>query len=737
MQDWEVIWSTNHIIIDLLAFKVITSYKIEGSLVAVPCVAEPVQDLVFDFSTEEKGVMNLIPASWKILWDVWDVRMLVLLSLTLQIILFVFGKRKKNMSSQWINVIVWLAYLMADSVAIFALGKLSCAQNNIPNPTNALQALWAPLLLLHLGGPDTITAYSLEDNQLWIRHFLGMGVQATVTIYVIVMSWRHFWFSFMLIPAFVAGIIKYGERTWALKLACHDKSGNIVPFYFFLYVFARLGSPIKQVERDEGVLSLACMLVKEFKEFIENYDIGRFTFMKSYGEKNLRNAMNLDDDTYIGDILEVEMGLMYDLLYTKAPITFTKRGCIFRSISFMCTVSVLVGLFRLIAMEAKWHEQHYSMVDIVITRVLLVGALTLEIYAVILLLFSDWAMLWLIKCGRGKWAIRLLQKFPWFFEKKKWSKKMGQIDLLEEEDKGPKWRRIPGFGTFGWFGRFGRFGIQYEFNRYMHSNPGTLYPMIIQFICRAADNSIDLGSLEGFFGSTAFHDQIIIIHVITDILYRFYDDTSKSESDLESVTGTSENSANSCGHDDDKEACKTLSNYMMYLLLSCRSLLPVVVSDWKLAHTIIKVKTQAREEGRKWSPSDMIKNFIEAAIYYFVLEKVEKGQGAKLDFFQAVDFFGKDVIIELVNEGNKEVKWEKLKMVWLGMLCYPAISGPKNYHLQKLREGGELLNLVWFLVPQSQFFYGVNTFALNGFFNKYFQSMPDVGRARPLHNEGS
>ncbi|XP_028120204.1 uncharacterized protein LOC114317638 isoform X2 [Camellia sinensis] len=393
--------------------------------------------------------MNLIPASWKILWDVWNVRMLVLLSLTLQIILFIFGKRRKNISSQWIKVIVWLAYIMADWVATVALGKLS---NNIPNPNNALQALWAPLLLLHLGGPNTITAYSLEDNQLWIRHLLGMGVQATVAIYVIVMSWRHFWFSFMLIPAFVAGIIKYGERTWALKLACHDKSGNIVPFDYLVTAF------IKKEERYKNVLIMAHVMVKKLKGYIENYDIGRFSFVVPYfqcAETNSLLEMNRDDATYIRDVLEVEMGLMYDLLYTKAPITFTKRGCIFRSISFMCTVSVLVGLFRLIAMEAKWQEQHYSMVDTVITGVLLVGALALEIYAVILLLFSDWLMLWLIKCGRGKWAIRLLQTFPWFFEKK-WSKKMWQIDLFEEEDKGSKWSRM-----------LGRLGIQDEFNRYL------------------------------------------------------------------------------------------------------------------------------------------------------------------------------------------------------------------------------------------------------------------------------
>ncbi|KAI8016956.1 hypothetical protein LOK49_LG04G00594 [Camellia lanceoleosa] len=394
--------------------------------------------------------MNLIPTSWKILWDVWNVRMLVLLSLTLQIILFVFGKRRKNILSKWINVIVWLAYIMADWVATVALGKLSDAQNNIPNPNNALQALWAPLLLLHLGGPDTITAYSLEDNQLWIRHFLGMGVQAIVAIYVIVMSWRHFWFSFMLIPAFVAGIIKYGERTWALKLACQDKSGLNVHIHFLRH------DSIEKEERYKNILTVAREMVSEFKEYIENYDIGRFSMkvgLMTPEQLNFLAQMTRDDDTYLGDVLEVEMGLMYDVLYTKAPITFTMIGCIFRSISFMCTVSVLVGLFRLIA---KWHKQHYSMVDIVITGVLLVGALALEIYAVILLSFSDWAMLGLILCGRDKWAIRLWQKFPWFFEKKKWSRKMGQIDLFGEEDKRPKWSRI-----------LGRLGIQDEFNRYM------------------------------------------------------------------------------------------------------------------------------------------------------------------------------------------------------------------------------------------------------------------------------
>jgi hypothetical protein len=35
-----------------------------------------------------------------------------------------------------------------------------------------LEVMWAPILLLHLGGHDGITAYNIEDNELWSRHFV-------------------------------------------------------------------------------------------------------------------------------------------------------------------------------------------------------------------------------------------------------------------------------------------------------------------------------------------------------------------------------------------------------------------------------------------------------------------------------------------------------------------------------------------------------------------------------------
>jgi hypothetical protein len=52
-----------------------------------------------------------------------------------------------------------------------------------------LEVMWVPVLLLHLGGQDSITAYNIEDNELWSRHLLTAVSQVTVAIYVFCESW--------------------------------------------------------------------------------------------------------------------------------------------------------------------------------------------------------------------------------------------------------------------------------------------------------------------------------------------------------------------------------------------------------------------------------------------------------------------------------------------------------------------------------------------------------------------
>ncbi|KAG0493147.1 hypothetical protein HPP92_006545 [Vanilla planifolia] len=81
---------------------------------------------------------------------------------------------------------VWSNYLLANWVADFILCQLSSSMDD--NSNNTILAFWAPFLLLHLGGPNTITSYSMEDNELWARHLLALAYELIVAIYVLCRS---------------------------------------------------------------------------------------------------------------------------------------------------------------------------------------------------------------------------------------------------------------------------------------------------------------------------------------------------------------------------------------------------------------------------------------------------------------------------------------------------------------------------------------------------------------------
>ncbi|GLJ21271.1 hypothetical protein SUGI_0390620 [Cryptomeria japonica] len=85
------------------------------------------------------------------------VRILVLNSMMLQLVL---GARKYLTSSGFLRFLVWGAYISAGVVAISALGVM------MHNDWREVYGIWAPVLLIHLGGPDAISAYSMADNEI-------------------------------------------------------------------------------------------------------------------------------------------------------------------------------------------------------------------------------------------------------------------------------------------------------------------------------------------------------------------------------------------------------------------------------------------------------------------------------------------------------------------------------------------------------------------------------------------
>jgi hypothetical protein len=78
------------------------------------------------------------------------------------------------------------------------------------------------------------------------------------------------------------------------------------------------------------------------------------------------------------DVIEIELGFTFDMIYTRAAINYTKKGCILRLIALFCSLSVLLVFF------SSCHNYCYNSinnVDFGITAVLLVMAVVVELYA--------------------------------------------------------------------------------------------------------------------------------------------------------------------------------------------------------------------------------------------------------------------------------------------------------------------------------------------------------------------
>nr|POE90716.1 hypothetical protein CFP56_72012 [Quercus suber] len=178
-------------------------------------------------------VMQLISPGVSKFWNLLEIRILVLLSLAIQTILTLTGKKRKNSASDMLSILLWVTYMVADWAVTVSLSVLSNhARSSCDHSLDSnivITLFWAPFLLLHLGGPDTITAYSLEDNELWRRHLLTLVSQVVVAAYVLLKAWTNTPLNILAIPVFLSGVVKCGQRVWVLWSANSEKFRESMP----------------------------------------------------------------------------------------------------------------------------------------------------------------------------------------------------------------------------------------------------------------------------------------------------------------------------------------------------------------------------------------------------------------------------------------------------------------------------------------------------------------------------
>ncbi|XP_031266317.1 uncharacterized protein LOC116124719 [Pistacia vera] len=406
----------------------------------------------------------------KKLWKEGELRSLVFLSLTAQILLIVLGNRRKYIHGKWINAIVWSAYLLADAVATMGLGLILNEIGDIygnggfTDAKSELTAFWAPFFLLHLGGPDTITAYSLEDNELYLRHVFQLFVQTLVTIVIFLTAFNGLELSILAIPLIIVGFIKYGEKTWNLWSVSSNQlresvlssttaaDSNYSKSFDEYRVYLAEGY---KVERDfiiddhiridvpqsgENVTSvqkiiLAHVLFHKLKCLFA--DLSTSDVDRQIVEALLKRMSHQGD---VFDTIAIELGFIYDLLYTKAFVIHTRWGLIRRVITTSLTTLVLV-VFCFV------NKKKYIKLDVYITFLLLGVAIVLELSAAVFLLFSDQSRNWFIGPKKMNAILKFINTLEEKVTQQRWSKSMGQCSITSLCIKEKSGRKIPGLNV--------------------------------------------------------------------------------------------------------------------------------------------------------------------------------------------------------------------------------------------------------------------------------------------------
>ncbi|WRX13775.1 Small auxin-up RNA - like 10 [Theobroma cacao] len=323
---------------------------------------------------------------------------MVVFSLILQLVLVMSGDLRRKYIGKalpYVAMMVWLVYLLADWMATLVLSTLLRGDVKLKNE---LIVFWAPFLLWHLGSPHNVTAYSLEDNEMWLRHFLGMVFQVLEAVYIYVRFRSDTDLNLMAVPIFLAGVWKYGERIWALRSASDKQlmnslaqreqatpEENIIRF--------RLPeSQINDCFEAKGNVSELKLLREAYSSFL----IFKPLFL---GVPVELSAKFYDDMVFINSksaeeafkLVGTELKFLYDLFFTKMPLhhNHQKVSLSLRALCFLSAVSLLI------AFSAIVDKSVHSKVDIVITYLLLLGAISLDAYSFIMHLLSIWSMIWL------------------------------------------------------------------------------------------------------------------------------------------------------------------------------------------------------------------------------------------------------------------------------------------------------------------------------------------------------
>ncbi|GLT50425.1 hypothetical protein SLA2020_239120 [Shorea laevis] len=624
-----------------------------------------------------------IPENVMKLWDAWNVRAFVLLSLLAQVFLTLFAPLRKRLWGKWgkcVYMLIWLVYLIADWIAGLTVGSILSNQMKSPAKSGDIQAFWAPFLLLHLGGPDTITSFALEDSEFWVRHLLGLILQVGSTLYVLLMSLpdNKLWLPTLLV--LLASIIKYAERNRAFYLASFDHFGENwvpgervaglhIPEQFKKLETADLVSHGFEDDDINPFIAEPSDYVPTCSEFFVDSDpksilqaaaylfgtirrplLGSF-LSKSQRLKGSANFGSKNEDCCAKDALlkmEIQLSLLYEALHTKLPVIVSKAGCVSRILNLSCILGALLSFLFV--------KKHYELeeFDAGLTYGLLIGALTLDFISIILLVFSDWFVIA---------NFNILGYFPdlrsrmeaTFVKRRRWSNKVPQLNFITYSVKDhPNW--LNSLATFL------PLTSLLEAMKVIRCLSFQNFDVDLHCWPRIFEDVLNICSRGGIHGDADNFVQLLLdLHIATEL----------------SIQGDFQGSSPGST---DRTICKLISDYMLHLLIMEPAMMSAVSNNWE------KVLEDAHKEIQSILDRSSVSNEKDAS-REILSAKFEKKEDLKMLSHKG------EVLVTELKDGT--FSWERLREQWVVFMCYAAHRCRPSVHSQQLGKGGELLTFIW------------------------------------------
>ncbi|KAF7062822.1 hypothetical protein CFC21_069383 [Triticum aestivum] len=289
-------------------------------------------------------------------------------------------------------MVPWWATVLADIIDKFVIALLFTGDKT--SREQQLSAFWLPFLLIHISRPDNISGFSIEENVFSHGKVLSayaVILGATNVLYVNVTLSRPNVGTLVLASflVFALAIFKYLERAVAQGRGNLSSIKSLIknnqPKRFSFHHWC----PYGPLDNDQALLVAHSMLHITKCAFCDcSLD------MDPLDRETGRKIISCGWESMC-KVVEMELSLMYDLIYTKAVVIHAWTGYITRIVSplIICTVLFLLNAYN---------SEFQSVEDIVITYLLVVFTLLLDVRWLLGALGSTWAYT-VFKDSRWQW----------------------------------------------------------------------------------------------------------------------------------------------------------------------------------------------------------------------------------------------------------------------------------------------------------------------------------------------